>query len=79
MPIYHYTCDDCKDSFEVFQKMSDQPLKVCPSCGGKLQKTISRVGVVFKGKGFYSTDSKGGNGSKSSNRKTEKVTESSDT
>ncbi len=78
MPIYNYSCEDCRESFEVFQKMADQPLKVCPSCGGKIHKTINRVGVVFKGKGFYSTDSKGGNGSKGAGKKSEKVTESSD-
>ncbi|HNR79494.1 MAG TPA: zinc ribbon domain-containing protein [Mesotoga infera] len=58
MPFYMYECKDCGKTTEAFQKMSDEPLKVCPSCGGHLKKLLSNVGVVFKGGGYYSTDSK---------------------
>jgi putative FmdB family regulatory protein len=59
MPTYEYKCTKCEEMFEVFQKMTDIPLKECPVCGGELQKVISGgIGIIFKGSGFYSTDSK---------------------
>jgi len=60
MPRYRYVCETCAKELEVFQKINDEPLSTCPSCGGKLRKAITNVGVVFKGSGFYSTDSKAG-------------------
>lgn len=58
MPIYEYRCDKC-GKFEKLQKISAEPLKVCPTCGGQAERIISKnVGVVFKGSGFYTTDSK---------------------
>lgn len=58
MPIYEYRCENCGE-FEKLQKISETPLEICPTCGGKAERIISRnVGVVFKGSGFYSTDSK---------------------
>lgn len=66
MPIYGYECEQCGHQFEVFQSMSDAPLRECPECKGALHKKLYPVGVVFKGSGFYTTDYKaGGNGSKS--------------
>jgi putative FmdB family regulatory protein len=60
MPIYGYRCEECGDKLEVFQSMSDAPLKVCPVCGGHLRKLLYPVGVQFKGSGFYTTDYKNG-------------------
>ncbi len=58
MPTYQYACTDCADRLEVVQKFSDESLTVCPTCGGKLRKVFSPVGIVFKGSGFYRTDSR---------------------
>jgi putative FmdB family regulatory protein len=59
MPTYDYECDKCKHRFEKVQKMSDNPLKKCPECGGKVRRMVSvGSGVIFKGKGFYQTDYK---------------------
>ena len=59
MPIYGYKCRECNYEFEEFQKMSDEPLSECPKCQGEVKRLISSgVGVVFKGKGFYSTEYK---------------------
>ncbi len=60
MPTYQYTCTDCGEQVEVVQKFTDDPLTVCPACGGKLRKVFSPVGIVFKGSGFYRTDSRNG-------------------
>ncbi len=56
MPIYGYRCSSCGHQLEVLQKLSDEPLKVCPQCQGKLTKVIYPAGVIFKGSGFYKTD-----------------------
>lgn len=56
MPTYAYHCDACGSDFEVFQKMSDEPLTECDSCGGPLKKRMFPVGIVFKGAGFYVND-----------------------
>ena len=56
MPIYEYRCDECGDSFEVFQRMSDDPLVTCEKCGGTLRKVLHPVAIHFKGSGFYTTD-----------------------
>jgi putative FmdB family regulatory protein len=63
MPTYQYRCTTCGEDLEAVQKFTDAPLTVCPSCGGHLRKVFNAVGVVFKGSGFYRTDSR--NGSKS--------------
>jgi putative FmdB family regulatory protein len=60
MPTYEYACTECGEQLEVVQSFSDDPLTVCPVCEGKLRKLFSAVGVVFKGSGFYKTDSRGG-------------------
>lgn len=57
MPTYQYACTECEAQMEVFQKFSDDSLTVCPECEGRLRKVFSAVGVVFKGSGFYKTDS----------------------
>src|SRR4051812_33434198 len=58
MPTYQYACTQCGEQLEVVQKFSDDPLTACPSCEGALRKVFSAVGVVFKGSGFYKTDSR---------------------
>jgi putative FmdB family regulatory protein len=59
VPTYQYACTECGHELEAVQKFSDDPLTTCPSCSGKLRKVFSAVGVVFKGSGFYRTDSRG--------------------
>ena len=56
MPTYGYRCSNCGHEFEIQQRMSDQPLKACPKCQGKLNKILYPVGISFKGSGFYTTD-----------------------
>ena len=63
MPTYQYTCTDCGEPVEAVQKFTDAPLTVCAACGGRLRKVFSPVGIVFKGSGFYRTDSRNGSGS----------------
>ena len=60
MPTYQYTCTDCGEPVEAVQKFTDEPLTVCAVCGGRLRKVFSPVGIVFKGSGFYRTDSRNG-------------------
>lgn len=60
MPTYEYVCKNCGENFEVFQSFSDKPLKKHKECGGALQKVFHARGIVFKGGGFYATDSKSG-------------------
>ncbi|HKT84352.1 MAG TPA: FmdB family zinc ribbon protein [Solirubrobacterales bacterium] len=67
MPIYGYRCSNCGNQFEVYQKMSDEPVQTCPKCEGKVTKMLYPTGVVFKGSGYYSTDYKGSSASSSSN------------
>ncbi|HEX4833323.1 MAG TPA: FmdB family zinc ribbon protein [Trebonia sp.] len=63
MPTYQYACTECGGQIEALQKFSDEPLTVHEACGGKLRKVFSPVGIVFKGSGFYRTDSRSGAGS----------------
>ena len=58
MPTYQYRCTACGEELEAVQKFTDPSLTTCPSCAGDLRKVFSAVGVVFKGSGFYSTDSR---------------------
>ncbi|AHH94120.1 hypothetical protein GCM10010174_41960 [Kutzneria viridogrisea] len=60
MPTYQYACTECDHRLEAVQSFSDDALTVCPECGGKLRKLFGSVGVVFKGSGFYRTDSRNG-------------------
>jgi len=69
MPTYEYKCEKCGHEFEVFQSMTEPPVKKCPECGGPVTKLIGTgAGLIFKGSGFYETDYK---------RKTSKKTDSS--
>ncbi len=60
MPTYAYRCTVCEHAFEIQQAFTDDSLTVCPECSGSLRKLFSGVGVVFKGSGFYRTDSRSG-------------------
>jgi putative FmdB family regulatory protein len=62
VPTYQYTCTECGEPVEAVQKFTDAPLTVCAACGGRLRKVFSPVGIVFKGSGFYRTDSRNGSG-----------------
>jgi len=60
MPTYEYECKKCSHRFEVFQSMSDEPIKKCPECGKEVRRLVSGgVGIIFKGSGFYVTDKQG--------------------
>ena len=74
MPTYQYACTECDERLEVRQSFTDEALTVCPSCEGRLRKVFNAVGVVFKGSGFYKTDSRktpdsGGSGTESGSGK----------
>ena len=58
MPTYQYACTECSHTFEQFQSFSEDALTECPACQGRLRKLYNAVGVVFKGSGFYRTDSR---------------------
>lgn len=65
MPIYEYECRQCRQRFDKLQSINDEPIRVCPTCGGETRRVLQPVGVIFKGSGWYSTDSR-----KSSNSNT---------
>lgn len=75
MPTYSYRCRDCDTAFDVHQSFTDDSLTECPTCHGSLRKVFSPVGVVFKGSGFYRTDSARSNGARGGSA--EKSSESS--
>ncbi|MBF6075818.1 FmdB family zinc ribbon protein [Nocardia beijingensis] len=60
MPTYSYACTQCDNRFDIVQSFTDEALTVCSECSGKLRKLFNSVGIVFKGSGFYRTDSRGG-------------------
>ena len=74
MPTYSYACTECGNRFDEVQAFSDDALTSCPQCNGRLRKLFGKVGVVFKGSGFYRTDSrepaKSSSGSTSSSEST---------
>jgi putative FmdB family regulatory protein len=59
MPVYEYECDNCSLRFEKMQRFSEDPVRLCPDCGGSVHRVIQPVGVIFKGSGFYVTDNRG--------------------
>jgi putative FmdB family regulatory protein len=58
VPTYQYACTACGHQLEAVQSFTDEPLSDCPSCDGRLRKVFNSVGIVFKGSGFYRTDSR---------------------
>ncbi|MGV0604418.1 FmdB family zinc ribbon protein [Mycolicibacterium sp. XJ1904] len=89
MPTYSYACTECGDKFDAVQAFSDASLTTCKKCNGRLRKLFGNVGVVFKGSGFYRTDSResaksssngsSSNGSSSSESSSSSEKKSSDT
>ena len=77
MPTYSYQCTECADRFDVVQAFTDDALTECEKCSGRLRKLFGKVGVVFKGSGFYRTDSRE-SGKKSSSSTTNGSSSSSD-
>jgi putative FmdB family regulatory protein len=76
MPTYEYQCKTCNHRFETWQKMTDEPLTICPECGGHIRRVLFPAGIVFKGSGFYKTDHRenstvGSNGHSSDTAKSE--------
>ncbi len=56
MPTYEYQCKSCSHRFEIWQKMTAEPLAICPECNGPIRRVLFPAGIVFKGSGFYKTD-----------------------
>src|SRR5437868_9847568 len=78
MPTYEYLCQTCSHRFETWQKMTDEPLTICPECGSHIRRVLFPAGIVFKGPGFYKTDHNGNaavgaNGNSSDTAKDEKA------
>ena len=77
MPTYEYRCTSCGNRFDAFQRLDEAPLQICERCGGALRKVFHPAGIVFKGSGFYATDSRtkvpspSGDGSKDGPKKQE--------
>ncbi|MFD4252756.1 MULTISPECIES: FmdB family zinc ribbon protein [Amycolatopsis] len=77
MPTYQYACKECGHRFEAVQSFSDASLTECPECTGPLRKLYGAVGVIFKGSGFYRTDSRSSSSSSSSKSSTSSSSSSS--
>jgi putative FmdB family regulatory protein len=77
VPTYQYACTECGDQIEAVQKFTDAPLSTCSACGGRLRKVFSPVGIVFKGSGFYRTDSRNGSGAPSAAKESADTTKES--
>ena len=75
MPTYEYACTSCGEHLEVVQSFRDDSLTECPACGGPLRKVFGSIGIVFKGSGFYKTDSRPGDAKKTG---TDKATAAAD-
>ena len=58
MPLYEYECENCGTRFERFQSIKDEPIRQCPECSGLVHKVFHPAGIIFKGSGWYITDSK---------------------
>ena len=77
VPTYQYTCTTCGHRLEAVQSFADEPLTVCPECEGRLRKLFNSVGVVFKGSGFYRTDSRSESKAESSSEPSSSTSDSS--
>ncbi|HZK06233.1 MAG TPA: FmdB family zinc ribbon protein [Actinomycetaceae bacterium] len=66
MPTYAYRCTQCSDEFDVYQRFEEEALSSCPKCSGELRKLFTPAGIVFKGSGFYRTDSRKSAGARES-------------
>jgi putative FmdB family regulatory protein len=72
MPTYEYECTSCGRHIEVFQRFTEDPLTTCEACGGRLRKVFHPAGIVFKGSGFYATDSRKSSGASGSGDRADK-------
>jgi len=79
VPTYQYACTECGEPLEVVQKFSDDALTECPACGGRLRKVFSAAAIVFRGSGFYRTDSRSSSNGSSSTSSKETVKKDSET
>ena len=77
MPTYEYECTSCGQHIEVFQRFTEDPLTICGVCGGALRKVFHPAGIVFKGSGFYATDSRKSSSSSGSGKKDDASSSSS--
>ncbi|OBI09041.1 FmdB family transcriptional regulator [Mycolicibacter nonchromogenicus] len=77
MPTYSYACTECSNRFDVVQAFTDDALTTCQECNGRLRKIFGKVGVVFKGSGFYRTDSREAGKSSSSSTSSSTSSDSS--
>lgn len=77
MPTYSYACTQCDNRFDIVQSFTDEALTVCAECSGTLRKLFNSVGIVFKGSGFYRTDSRSGASTASEPAKSDSSTSSS--
>ncbi|MCC3323466.1 putative regulatory protein, FmdB family [Gordonia bronchialis] len=78
MPTYSYACTECDNKFDIVQSFSDDSLTECPQCTGRLRKLFNTVGIVFKGSGFYRTDSRPGSSSSDTSSSDSSSSSSSD-
>lgn len=78
MPIYEYACNDCGHRFDIKQSWSDDSLTVCPECTGAIRRVLHPAGVIFKGSGWYITDSRKGSSLVGSSDKGEKGSDKGD-
>jgi putative FmdB family regulatory protein len=72
MPLYEYECRRCGVRFERRQSFTDEPVRVCPECGGAVYRLVQPVGIVFKGSGFYVTDHRSTSSTATPGKKTER-------
>jgi putative FmdB family regulatory protein len=77
VPTYSYACTECSNRFDAVQAFTDDALTECPECSGRLRKLFGSVGVVFKGSGFYRTDSRAASNGSSDGATKESSTDSS--
>lgn len=73
MPTYVYKCDSCGTQFEQFQSFKDEPIRTCPACASPVRRVFQPVGIVFKGSGWYITDSRKSSTASVANEDTTKI------
>lgn len=72
MPIYEYQCKACGVRFERVQRFSDDPVRICPECGGEVYRLLQPAGIIFKGSGFYVTDHRSSSSTTAAGKKSSK-------
>lgn len=79
MPLYEYECADCHKRFEIRQRVTEDPITVCPTCGGPTKRVLYPAGIIFKGSGWYITDNRKSDSASTSSSSTEKSSEKNGT